>query len=69
MGENNKSNIYSIVLLVLGLLCLIGAAVFMIISYRKASSVNELLMPLIYAFIPFLLGFILFKLGIKKIEK
>ncbi|MBL4935756.1 hypothetical protein JK636_08290 [Clostridium sp. YIM B02515] len=69
MGENNKSNIYSIVLLVLGLLCLIGAAVFMIISYRKASSVNELVMPLIYAFIPFLLGFILFKLGIKKIEK
>ncbi|ERI89431.1 hypothetical protein HMPREF1982_04702 [Clostridiales bacterium oral taxon 876 str. F0540] len=67
MSDNSKSNIYSVILLILGLVCIGGAAIFMIITYKKAASVNELIMPLVYAFIPFLLGFILFKLGMKNL--
>lgn len=56
---------YSIVFLILGIIGLVATIIIMINTYKNSANANELVKPLIYGFIPFIIFFALLRIGIK----
>jgi hypothetical protein len=50
--------------LILGLIGAVLTAVSIFITYSSSSNVSELMLPLLYNFIPFIISFVLIKAGI-----
>lgn len=63
-NETKKTENFSVILLVAGVAGIIITAVFLISSYRTSNSMQELMRPLIYMFVPFVVSFALFKAGV-----
>ena len=55
----------AIIMIGVGIIGLIITSVLIINNYKEAASSNELLKSIIYNFVPFVISFVLFKLGIK----
>jgi hypothetical protein len=58
---------YPVVLIVLGGLGLAFSGLSLVTAYKSSSKVSELILPLIYDFVPFFISFILVKIGINEI--
>jgi hypothetical protein len=56
---------YPVLLLIIGIIGLAGNLIYMISLYTVAASPRELVRPIIYSFIPFIICFIIFRLGVK----
>ncbi len=60
---------YPIVLVILGALGLVFTGISLIGLYKSTTKVSELAKPLMYNFIPFVISFLLFKIGIDELIK
>jgi hypothetical protein len=60
---------YPIILIILGSLGLVFSGLSLLNIYKGANKVGELVMPIIYNFIPFTVSFLLLRLGMKEFNK
>jgi uncharacterized protein YacL len=63
----NEFRKHPIALLIVGTLGAAFTGIFLISSYKSTVKVSDLIMPLIYGFIPFVFFFILLKTGINEL--
>lgn len=63
----NKFKKHPIALLIMGAVGVAFTGIFLISSYKSTVMVSDLIMPLIYGFIPFAFFFMLLKTGINEL--
>lgn len=59
---------YSLIMLIIGVILFIFTVVSIIVSYTQADEVQELVMPMIYNFVPFSIAFVLLKISISNLK-
>jgi uncharacterized membrane protein len=63
-NKTKKPKNYSIIFVAAGVLGIIGTAAYLVGGYKSSNNMQELMKPLIYMFVPFVISFALFKTGI-----
>jgi uncharacterized protein YacL len=58
---------YPFVFIIIGAIGIVVTGILMINIYKGANKVRDLLLPLCYSFIPFMISFLLFRLGIGRL--
>lgn len=66
LGDKLKK--YSLIMLLIGIVLLIFTAASIIVSYTQADEIQELVMPIIYNFVPFAISFVLLKISITSLK-
>jgi hypothetical protein len=63
----DKLKKYPVVVLIVGIIGVALTGIYLLSSYRNAEKVSDLVMPLIYGFMPFALFFLLLKTGVNEL--
>lgn len=58
---------YPVLLIIVGIIGMIVTTIALILNYKGSQNVSELLLPIIYYFIPFVVSFSILKIGIKEL--
>jgi uncharacterized membrane protein len=57
----------AILFIIIGIVGIIATAIVLIFRYKSSSNASELTMPILFGFLPFVVSFMLIKVGINKL--
>ena len=66
-NNNQVRGTYPILLITIGIIGIIGTATVLILRYKSSNNASDLTMPILIGFLPFVLSFMLIKIGINKL--
>lgn len=58
---------YPILLIIIGIIGIIGTGIVLILRYKSSNNTSELTMPILIGFLPFVVSFMLIKIGMNKL--
>lgn len=58
---------YPVVLIIVGIIGMVVTTIALISNYKGSKSVSDLLLPITYGFIPFVVSFLIIKIGMKEL--
>ena len=58
---------YPILLIIIGIIGIIATGIVLILRYKSSNNTSELTMPILIGFLPFVVSFMLIKIGMNKL--